>query len=59
MLYSIDSDDEDGVPHGLFVLTGDGQRTRVDELEPYPGRSLLSGRTGDPVPGRFSAGGPS
>src|SRR5690606_18739839 len=33
-LYSVSSDDEDGVPRGLFVLTGGGQLSRVDELEP-------------------------
>lgn len=59
LLYSVSADDEDGVPRGLFVLTGDGQLTRVDELEPYPGRVMVDGRYGEKVPGRFAAGGPS
>jgi hypothetical protein len=57
LLYSIDVSDSDGVPRGLFVLTGDGQLTRVDELEPYPGLVMLHGPGGEAVPGRF-AGGP-
>lgn len=59
LLYSIASDDEDGVPRGLFVLTGDGQLTRVDELEPFPGRVLVATPDGVGAPGRFAAGGPS
>ncbi len=58
LLYSIGADDDDGVPRGLSVLTGDGQLVRVDELEPYPGQLLLHGPDGQPVPGRFAAGGP-
>lgn len=57
LLYSIGPDDDDAVPRGLFVLTGDGELTRVDELEPYPGLVTLLGRNGEAVPGRF-AGGP-
>jgi hypothetical protein len=59
LLYSVSSGDEDGVPRGLFVLTGDGQLTRVDELEPAPGRVMLPGEDGEGTPGRFAAGGPS
>jgi hypothetical protein len=38
LLYSYDRDEspEDRVPRGLFVLDGDGQLSRVDELEPAP-----------------------
>ena len=53
------ADDEDGVPRGLFVLTGDGQLTRIDELEPFPGRVMVLGPNGQQQPGRFSAAGPS
>jgi hypothetical protein len=61
LLYSVASNDDDGVPRGLFVLTGDGQLSRVDELEPYPGLVMLptAGFDGSGVPGRFAAGGPS
>jgi len=59
LLYSIASGDDDAVPRGLFVLSGDGKLTRVDELEPYPGLVMLSSPTGEGVPGRFAAGGPS
>lgn len=59
LLYSIGSNDDDGVPRGLFVLTGDGQLTRVDELEPFPGQVSLVGIGGDRVPGRFAVAGPS
>jgi len=59
LLYSFSSDDDDGNPRGLFVLSGDGQLTRVDQLEPFPGRVMLSGLTEMPIPGRFSAAGPS
>lgn len=59
LLYSIASNDDDGVPRGLFVLTGDGQLTRVDELEPAPGLVMLPGADGVGVPGRFAAAGPS
>lgn len=59
LLYSIASNDDDGVPRGLFVLTGDGQLTRVDELEPAPGLVMLPGASGVGVPGRFAAAGPS
>jgi hypothetical protein len=58
LLYSIASDDDDGVPRGLFVLTGDGQLTRVDELEPFPGQVLVATPDGVGRPGRFAAGGP-
>lgn len=58
LLYSIASDDDDGVPRGLFVLSGDGKLTRVDELEPPPGRVLLTGSDGEASPGRFAASGP-
>jgi len=58
LLYSISSDD-DGDPRGLFVLTGDGQLTRVDELEPFPAQVMRPGDDGDPTPGRFVAAGPS
>lgn len=58
LLYSVGADDDEGVPRGLFVLTGDGQLTRVDELEPHPGRVVVDGRNGEKVPGRFAAGGP-
>ena len=59
LLYSVASNDDDGVPRGLFVLSGDGKLTRVDELEPYPGLVMLTGPDGEGVPGRFAAGGPS
>lgn len=62
LLYSVsadEDDDDDLVPRGLFVLTGDGQLTRVDELEPFPGLVTLPGTDGEPVPGRFSVAGPS
>lgn len=59
LLYSFSSDDDDGVPRGLFVLTGDGQLMRVDELEPFPARVLVEGVDGELGPGRFAAGGPS
>jgi hypothetical protein len=59
VLYSVSSDDDDGVPRGLFVLTGDGQLTRVDELEPFPGRVQLPAEDGEAMPGRFAASGPS
>jgi hypothetical protein len=58
LLYSIASDDDDGEPRGLFVLTGDGQLTRVDELEPFPGQVLVATPDGVGRPGRFAAGGP-
>lgn len=57
LLYSVSSDDDDGIPRGLFVLSGDGKLTRVDELEPFPGRVMLPGATG--LLGRFSAAGPA
>ncbi len=59
LLYSVGPSDDDGVPHGLFVLSGDGQLTRVDELEPAPGEVLLTKLDGESSPGRFAAGGPS
>jgi hypothetical protein len=40
MMYSFDSDDD---PRGLFVLTSDGQLSRVDSLEPQPARVLTAG----------------
>lgn len=59
LLYSIASNDDDGVPRGLFVLTGDGKLSRVDELEPAPGLVILPGLDGGGTPGRFAAAGPS
>ena len=59
LLYSVASDDDDAVPRGLFVLTGDGQLTRVDELEPFPGRVTLASEAEQGVLGRFAAAGPS
>ncbi|MEM9457596.1 MAG: hypothetical protein AAGF11_25685 [Myxococcota bacterium] len=62
LLYSVsadDDDDDDLVPRGLFVLTGDGQLTRVDELEPFPGQVMLPGTDAQQSPGRFSVAGPS
>ncbi|MCX4245891.1 hypothetical protein [Paraliomyxa miuraensis] len=58
LLYSISSDDDDGVPRGLFVLTGDGQLMRVDELEPFPARVLVEGAEGVAIPARFAVSGP-
>ncbi len=58
LLYSVSLDDDDGTPRGLFVLTGDGQLTRVDSLEPFPGRVMLSGDDDQLMPGRFTASGP-
>ncbi len=57
LLYSIASNDDDGAPRGLFVLSGDGKLTRVDELEPQPGLVMVTTPLGVPVPGRFAAGG--
>ena len=37
----------------------DPRVTRVDELEPAPGRVMLPGEDGEGTPGRFAAGGPS
>lgn len=59
LLYSVGSSDEDGVPRGLFVLTGDGQLTRIDELEPSPGLVLLTRQDEEGRPGRFATSGPS
>lgn len=59
LLYSIASNDDDGAPRGLFVLTGDGKLSRVDELEPTPGLVMLPGLDGMGTPGRFAAAGPS
>lgn len=59
LLYSIASDDDDGVPRGLFVLSGDGQLSRVDELEPAPGRVTFNGVGEARAVGRFTAVGPS
>lgn len=36
LMYSYNPDDSDGLPRGLFVLDGDGQLSRVDDLEPPP-----------------------
>lgn len=36
LLYSYSAGDSEGVPRGLFVLDGDGQLARVDDLEPPP-----------------------
>ncbi|MCA9708537.1 MAG: hypothetical protein KDK70_21995, partial [Myxococcales bacterium] len=58
LLFSVSPDDDDEVPRGLFVLTGDGQLTRVDELEPSPGRVMLPGVEGERTLGRFSVAGP-
>ncbi|MCH9684887.1 MAG: hypothetical protein K0V04_25855 [Deltaproteobacteria bacterium] len=59
LLYSVSSDDDEGTPRGLFVLSGDGQLTRIDALEPFPGRVMLPTGGGQAVPGRFSAAGPT
>ena len=59
LLFSVSPDDDDEVPRGLFVLTGDGQLTRVDELEPSPGRVMLPGVEGERTLGRFSVAGPT
>jgi hypothetical protein len=56
LLYSIASNDDDGAPRGLFVLSGDGKLTRVDELEPQPGLVMVTAGSGESVPGRFAAG---
>lgn len=58
LLYSISSDDDDGVPRGLFVLGGDGTLSRVDELEPFPGRVSFNGLAGEQTVGRFVSVGP-
>jgi hypothetical protein len=55
LLYSIASNDDDGAPRGLFVLSGDGKLTRVDELEPQPGLVMVTTGLGS-VPGRFAGG---
>lgn len=36
LLHSYNPDDSDELPRGLFVLDGDGQLARVDDLEPPP-----------------------
>ncbi len=57
LLYSFDRDEsfEDRVPRGLFVLAGDGELARVDELEPAPAAvGIWDPRVGR-VEGRFAA----
>ena len=57
MLYSFDRDEtfEDRVPRGLFVLAGDGELARIDELEPAPAAlGIWDARVGR-VEGRFAA----
>lgn len=57
LLYSFDSDDLDGtpVPRGLFVLGGDGQLARVDDLEPAPAEIALYHEVVGRTMGRFAA----
>ena len=59
LLYSVSSGDEEAVPRGLFVLSGGGDLTRVDDLEPFPARVSLPGPDGQGIAGRFAAAGPA
>lgn len=57
LLYSVASADDDGTPRGLFVLSGDGQLSRVDPLEPTP--TAVATWNGTAVStGFFAAAGP-
>ena len=58
LLYSISSDEDDDTPRGLFVLSGDGTLSRVDELEPFPGQVTFNHGAGEQLRGRFAAAGP-
>lgn len=57
LLYSFDRDEVDttAVPRGLFVLAGDGQLSRIDELEPPPAEVALSHELLGRTMGRFAA----
>ncbi|MEM7159157.1 MAG: hypothetical protein AAF799_40345 [Myxococcota bacterium] len=59
LLFSVSSGDEEAVPRGLFVLSGNGDLTRVDDLEPFPARVSLPGPDGQTLPGRFAVAGPA
>jgi hypothetical protein len=56
LLYSFDRDEVEAtaVPRGMFVLSGDGQLSRVDELEPPPAEIALSIDGAGRTMGRFA-----
>lgn len=56
LLYSFDRDDVDAtaIPRGLFVLSGDGQLARIDELEPPPAEIALWHESLGRTMGRFA-----
>ena len=50
----IDDVDATAIPRGLFVLSGDGQLARIDELEPPPAEIALWHESLGRTMGRFA-----